>query len=153
MFAYIEGIVFVLKKEMQLFQKQGGRRPQGRKMRFLTEQNETVNRSGRVVNVPYHVPLSRSIPYVFRIYADVHWLEFEVDTTNHGWTCFLKAAKVRNRVTHPKCVQDLVVSDEEVCIMLHGVKWFDSALKNLFDECGKSYLQRAEALRRCEVEN
>jgi hypothetical protein len=153
MFAYIEGLVSVLKKEMLLFRKQEGWSPQGKKMQFLTERRETTNRSGQTVTVAYFAPLSRSIPYIFQCYADIHWFEFEVDRTNYGWRCLLEAVNKRNRITHPKCSQDLVVTNAEIRLLIDGAAWFDNSLRRLFDECGKACLWRSQALRRSVLEN
>jgi len=153
MFAYIEGMVFLLKQEVMLFRKPEGWEPQGKERWLLTEKKEIPTSGGAVVTVGYHVPLSRSVPYTFRKYACMHWFDFEVDTRNLGWKCLLEAVRVRNRVTHPKCSQDLIVADEEVQLLTDGVAWFDHTLITMFTECGQAYLRRSKALENCFLEN
>ena len=153
MFAYIERMVFLLKQEVMLFRKPEGWEPQGKERWLLTETKEIPTSGGAVVTVGYHVPLSRSVLYTFQKYAYIHWFDFEVDTRNLGWKHLLEAVRIRNRVTHPKCSQDLIVTDEEVQRLTDGVTWFDHTLITMFTECAQAYLRRAKALENCIAEN
>ena len=60
---------------------------------------------------------------------------------------------MRNRVTHPKCCQDLEVTDEEFQLLKQGASWFRRTLIAMFLECEKAYCEYADALRKAITEN
>ena len=70
-----------------------------------------------------------------------------------GWVALLRAVKVRNRVTHPKCSRDLEVTDEEFQLLKQGASWFRRTLIAMFLECEKVYRESADALRKAITEN
>jgi hypothetical protein len=147
LFAYIEGMVFSLKKEIMLLRKQVGWEPRGKEKRLLTEKKEIVVNGETIVTRTYHVSLSRSIPYAFREYAFMHWFDFEIDTEDGGWKALLEAQAVRNRLTHPKYPRDLIIADKELLLIVSGASWFDNNLKTLFAECAKVYFRRFESFK------
>ena len=55
--------------------------------------------------------------------------DLEVDFGDGGWEALKKAILVRNRITHPKCIGDMHVSDSDVETAQAGFFWlFDMAV-------------------------
>jgi hypothetical protein len=48
-----------------------------------------------------------------------------------GWTDLRRAVKVRNRITHPKSPEDMVVAKEEVDALVRGISWFVQSLHDI----------------------
>lgn len=80
--------------------------------------------AGRVKERPLHAKLAASIKFSIASYCKVHKLEFLPDYAGTGWQSMLRLIKIRNRLTHPKSISDLVVSDEELGVSDQAEVWF-----------------------------
>lgn len=65
-----------------------------------------------------------------RFTLDVYFKYFRrpnpVDYAGTGWQAFRNAHEVRNRITHPKRISDLTISDEELHDIRSAAAWFTS---------------------------
>lgn len=53
------------------------------------------------------------------------------DYSNSGWRDLVQSVSVRDRITHPKTIDDYSVSDQEVQILSKGVLWFTNCIYDL----------------------
>ena len=53
----------------------------------------------------------------------------EVDYGGIGWQSFQIAHEIRNRITHPKNPDELLISDEELTNVKEAERWFEEALQ------------------------
>src|SRR5690242_15704625 len=67
----------------------------------------------------------------FKAFAKAHGFDCKTDFGNDGWNKFLQAAEIRNRVTHPKSVKDLSLSDDDMNKVQQAVDWFNPARGHL----------------------
>jgi hypothetical protein len=112
-FAYVEAMFFLLKREVLLFRTWEGEELSNRELKLLAERKRIGSHDGSYLTRPYYVSLAASMSYLVKKYAYVHSFDFDIDTRDSGWVALIRAVKVRNRVTHPKCFRDLEVTDEE----------------------------------------
>ena len=152
-FAYLEAVVFLLKREVLLVRMSEGGELGSNELKLLAEKKRIGFPDGSYLARPYYVSLAASMSYVVKKYAYVHSFDFDIDTKDPGWAALLKAVTVRNRVTHPKCFRDLEVTDEEFQLLKQGTSWFRRTLMAMFLECERTYREYADALRNAIVEN
>lgn len=68
-----------------------------------------------------------NIKFAFRTYARAHMTDYELNIGNSKWDDFKKSLTVRDRLMHPKRVEDLEVSDEEMDRLQRAYDWFTAA--------------------------
>lgn len=79
------------------------------------------------------LPLDQNIKRTFRLAAKVWQLKtFRLDTDGEDFQDFLRAKSARNRLTHPKTVYDIEVTDDDMhCHTIAGM-WVQAELHRLF---------------------
>jgi len=105
--------------------------------------------TGRVRVRPTFAPLPASLSFVLEMnrYFDT---TLAIDTNSPDWTRFKRVVEVRNRLTHPRNVQDLDVSDAEVADTKHTQVWLlRSVLGGLIKqvEAGRAQAERLKSAK------
>lgn len=131
-FSFIEGCVYSMKqvaiKEAELLDVILPREM----MTFLAEETYQLSESGDVtVKQNYGVRISSNIRFVFKCYAQLYLIKDEIDVGGAGWGSFQESLKVRNRLTHPKCLADTLVSDQDLKHTKQATKWFIKSCHDL----------------------
>jgi hypothetical protein len=88
----------------------------------MAEETYLVDDKGKVRVVPRFLPLPHAIRLV------VHMVQryrptYRIDFSHVGWSNLKAAIEVRNRLVHPKKIEDLTVEDGEVEATLSGFAW------------------------------
>lgn len=78
------------------------------------------------------------ILFTLKQFPKVHGATFSPDTSNCGWGYLGKFIQIRNRVTHPKSKEDLVLTHDEWKQANKGIDWFYDTIKAMFTECSKA---------------
>jgi len=74
------------------------------------------------------IPLEKDLSFAFRIYAKSFRVEFKLDKGGRGWQKFRTATRIRDRLTHPRRLEDLAVSDEKLQTVEDAVLWIHQQL-------------------------
>src|SRR4030095_3272513 len=91
------------------------------------------------------IQLKTNIQYTFKVAADTYRSSYVLDKGS-GWQAFLRAIKVRDRITHPKDPAKMAISDQEVEDVNLALNWFEKALQDLFS--GSDFLAFLRSLQR-----
>lgn len=79
-------------------------------------------------------PLDQNLKRTFKLAAKVWKLNFSLSTDGENFRDFLAAKKSRNKLTHPRTVYDIEVTDDDMhCHTVAGM-WVQSEFQKLFDE-------------------
>lgn len=81
---------------------------------FLTGLSVDLSENGEIKARWAKITLEKNIVFAFRAYAKAFGVEFKIDKSGQGWEDFKRAVKVRDRLMHPKRLQDLFVADGEL---------------------------------------
>lgn len=130
-FAMIEGAVFALKQEVLEESRARGVALSPDEIAVLSEQSYYLTDGGKSRVGVYHPPLEADIKFAFPIFARVFGEIFEFDPPLDQaprWHRLCKAKKVRNRLMHPKSVEQLVVNDSELNDVRDAVEWVEEQL-------------------------
>ena len=89
----------------------------------LLDETYAVNERGEISPQPRFIPLSSAIRMVVRIISRIR-PEYTMDFGHVGWSLLKKSIEARNRIVHPKSLNDFNVSDDEVKDALRAFAWF-----------------------------
>lgn len=133
-FAAVEGAVH----ELKLRALQGdGAHPlffSPGELSFIHEEAYSLDDRGNVRVQPRFVPAASNVLFAFKAYMRSKGCEAALNLDHEGWPAFRGAIAIRNRITHPKRPQDLVLSDEDLHTVDLGYRWFTALLaRNLLN--------------------
>jgi hypothetical protein len=90
---------------------------------MLREESFTLDNRGRVQVQPKFVPLDANLRFAFSMFGRAIDREIAVDASGSEWSQFKAAIAVRNRLVHPRWLDDLEVSLEEVLYAGSTLNW------------------------------
>lgn len=77
--------------------------------------------------------LEKNVKRTFKLAAKIWNLDFRLSTAGEDFQDFLSAKSARNRLTHPRTVYDVEVTDEDMhCHTIAGM-WLQSEFRRLFE--------------------
>jgi len=83
---------------------------------------------------PIHIPMLHNVAFAFREFAQLHGSAFKLDKSSEEWRALQTAFRVRDRLVHPKGVDELIVTDVELTAVKTAVSWLNESLGSLFSE-------------------
>lgn len=89
----------------------------------FAEASFAVSARGDIVEQPRYIPLTAMIRLATKV-AQTFCPDLKVDFSNAGWQKLKNAISARNRITHPKKTDDLILSDAEMEDAKVGFFWF-----------------------------
>lgn len=89
----------------------------------FAEASISVTAKGEIVEHPRYISLTAMILLVTKT-AQSFCPDLQVDFGDAGWQKLKNAISARNRITHPKRYEDLVLSDAEIEAAKIGFFWF-----------------------------
>jgi hypothetical protein len=149
-FAAIEGSLFAMK---QRFAESAAHTLTPGELAVLREERYTIGGNGQVESASLPIRFEDNIRFAIAIIRKLH-PEARVKLDGSGWQALKKAVKIRHRLTHPKSVDDLDVSADELTCALDGLLWFlslseegERALRSVVATPEAKQLRLAKALR------
>jgi hypothetical protein len=136
MFTMIEGSVFNLKQIALALSKHG-------KGSFSQASMIKVQRSHRLNSSP----CLRTSKFAFLSAARAFGVAYELKVDDGGWNGFKDALVIRNRITHPKSIDDLQLSDNEIQTVADAAEWFLKVQRELIQKM----MTKMEALRESKL--
>jgi hypothetical protein len=91
---------------------------------FAQEQEYRLADSGDIEIRRTKISLEANLRFAFKLLAKACSVPFELDLSGSEWPSFRRAIKIRDRITHPKSVSDLNISDEDANDVSEGFGWF-----------------------------
>ncbi|HYX72933.1 MAG TPA: hypothetical protein VE732_09185 [Nitrososphaera sp.] len=147
-FALIEGVVYRMKQLAYEVHVYEGMPLPNADAALLLEESYELNDKGVAITRYNYPQIEKNIKFAFASVTRAYNITYQLNLSDARWDAFKKTLKVRNRLTHPKHTQDLIVSDEEAATMLVAYIWFLSCLKELVGEIGTALAHRAQELEK-----
>jgi hypothetical protein len=104
----------------------------------LSEISYQVNDQGRIAEQARYLPLMATIRLTARI-AEKLASNAEIDFSGQDWTHLKEAIRIRNRITHPKCRADLILSDQDIRISIGALFWLLAEMTRVMDAANLSF--------------
>lgn len=101
---------------------------------LLQEASFEVTDAGKVVTKQAHTPFFASFRFSFRMLAKAWDSKLQPDYSGDGWQALQHTVRLRNRLTHPKCVEDLSVLEADMKSADTAEIWFRLAHSSLLKE-------------------
>ena len=89
-----------------------------------------------------------NIRFAFKFYAKAYENDFELDVASRGWQCLRRSLKVRDRLTHPKKLSDLLVADDEYTDSVKTFIWFERQIMRAQDSLIRAQEAALRALKK-----
>lgn len=91
---------------------------------LLREIQPEIDDTGKVKEKKKYLRLIDNYRFAIRMFCKATGIEFELPTNNDGWTAFKDTVDLRNRITHPKNISEVEISDEQFQRAVTAYKWF-----------------------------
>lgn len=124
LFAFVEGTCFAMK--CLAVELDRGVRLTPEERMLAAEMTFELAPSGQVESRRAKLRTLSNINFAFTLVAKTAEVTFSLDASGAGWQTLQRALKMRDRLTHPKSLTDLGVSDAEVRDALRVFIWFES---------------------------
>jgi hypothetical protein len=106
-----------------------------------------LNDKGEPVERPLHPPLLSSLKFSLRMFTQTHQLRSKPDYSGRGWQAIQEVVRLRNRLTHPKLVEDLQVSESDLSAVDEAEAWFLNTHTTLLEEYNAVLQKQIDAHR------
>lgn len=100
---------------------------------------------GEAIEKPKFMKFDQNFRFAFASYAKLHGSELKLPTAEQGWELLRQFVKVRNRLTHPRNLADLTVSDDELRNIEKATDWFRGVTRDLNADAIKSYAAKRKS--------
>lgn len=120
-FAVLEGVVSWVKSSTLMIMDED-EAPTSH-LSMLKEETYTVDSRGKVQTQQKFIPIDANLRFAITMYAKTLKTEQELDCSTQEWQHFKTALRVRNRIVHPKKIDDLEVTDEELGATMKSSLW------------------------------
>lgn len=136
-FALIEGGVFNLKQIALKLSEHGKGNFSKAELLMLEEITYDLDERGKAQAQTKFIRLPRNIKFAFEAAARAFGTSYVLNVGDSGWSSFQEALKIRNRITHPKSIEDLQLSGQDVDEVEAAARWFlrnqTSVIQTLLD--------------------
>lgn len=124
-FSFIEGVVFELKHMavIAVAEKPGRLLPE--EIAMAKDEDYELDESGKIKTVKAKLRFKSNFRFAFKLFAKSNALDqkFIPDLGGGDWANLIDALKVRDRITHPKSISDLKITDKEIQNALRAYDW------------------------------
>jgi len=136
-FAFAESFIFRMKQSAVDIHNLRGNLFAEAELAFLKEEDireYSLNRKGEVEiqAKKRFIAFENNFKFAFKVYARAFNSSYTLDLGDGGWDAFRDALEVRHRLTHPKFINQLNISDEELQRIEKGMSWFRKVTLDIF---------------------
>ena len=134
-FSLVEGLAFQLRQVTLATLEPYVGRLSVAEIALLREERYTLNSKGQTEAMENFQRALPNMLFTLRTYVRNHGASFAPDVSHRGWQAMQRAVAIRNRITHPKSVEDLSLSDEDQQLLVDASLWWKRTLMDMFDAC------------------
>jgi metal-sulfur cluster biosynthetic enzyme len=134
-FAMVEGELYALKQIILKRHESSKSDLSMADVAMLKEETYSLKNSGKPHIRPQYVGTKENLKFVVRKIREVYDTEVDLEW-NEAWQSFTNAIKIRNRITHPKSVDELTISDHERNNVRKAFGWYNANIGELLNSTG-----------------
>jgi hypothetical protein len=138
LFACIEGMSYRMKYVALIMARNHSVRLSPAERALMKEESYDLNDKGEAAISKSKLRTADNLLFSLKIAARACKTPFEIDKGGEGWGSFKDALKIRDRITHPKNSQDLLISDEELNIVWKTINWYVDSMTHVLVISAKS---------------
>ena len=106
-----------------------------------------LNDKGDPFERALHPPLLSSIKFAFRMLSRAYGLKHKPDYSLKGWQDLQEVLRIRNRLTHPKTVEQMRVTAAELKLVDSAELWFRQSHRELLEQYNGVLSAKLEQLK------
>lgn len=146
-FAAIESVIYGMKTE--ILNRKNVAEPifTTGEIALLEGKTFDINKKGEVIESAKFVEIKKNIRFIFKTYGKCYNTKLELEDDSIGWKYFVELVDKRNRITHPKTEQDLIITDKDIMKCRLVVSWFSEQFTNSINETTKTIKNEIEVLK------
>ncbi len=126
-FSSVEGLMSVARKSLKVLPLTPA------EIAIVQEVSYEVNERGTISERSRYIPFDRNLKATVQIVRRVR-PDYSLDYDHPGWPALKRTLNVRHRLTHPKALEDLTISDEEIEDVHRGFLWFLAFVIEVMEE-------------------
>jgi len=138
-FSFIEAVTFMVKTLALLADEEAPRLSPG-EVALAREEAYELRESGSVRVRPARLRSKDNLRLAFKLIAKANELDYDLDVSGTAWQALQRALHVRDRLTHPKRMADLDVTEDEARAAIEAFEWVD---RQLLIVCAKTIAERS----------
>jgi len=86
---------------------------------------------GESARIPKKSRTIENVEGTINVLAQTIESSFIIDKQDPGWCAMIQAYKIRDRITHPKSPDDLLISDKSMKVFIKAVQWFANTCEKM----------------------
>ena len=122
-FASVEGLVAFLKQSIVELPPHYAKHYSAGELALIREEMYHLDNNGDIQVSNRRLPLDLNFKFSIKMFMKEVASETKLDTESDGWRSFKEALSVRNRLTHPRQLEDLDVQSNELQTLLKAFNW------------------------------
>jgi len=100
---------------------------------MLREETYSLNEKGDATSSKSKLRTKENLCFTLKTFARVCNSPYEVDRNSEEWGSFNEALRIRDRLTHPKSSDDLMISDTELKTVQKTFKWYFACIIDILN--------------------
>ena len=146
-FAMVEGTIFILKQTVFAYGMSHQEISNTKKLLsisdivLLQEISIELGNNGKIVHGQEFLRTTDNLRFTVGIISKIFDCNLDLNTGSKNWENFLKSVNIRNRVTHPKSIEDFQISDDEIMIVRESCNWLNDIISVAIDGIVKKLLE------------
>ena len=135
----IEGDIYCVKQFTLRACELGGKILSADEHTFLSEVQMVADENGIVRQMDVHEGSLENLKGALKIATSKFELGWTPGFGNQGWSNLRRSLDLRNRITHPKTVVQLVILDDELNKHQRGFKWYQEMIIKFKESFSRRY--------------
>ena len=144
-FAYMEGTIWILKQLIiqVVSQSKAVTNPLQllslAELALLSDISYNLKENGEPYEQPKFLPMQKNLRLTVNVFNRLIHSSIDLQTNSTIWNRFNQIIQVRNRITHPKNVGDIDITDEEIQHAIEVCNWFNGISENCIEAFHNSF--------------
>ena len=130
LFALIEGNSFRLRQMALAAHKHRGKCLSDDEVIVLKEKEINVTENGKLKVRTKHLEFIANVRFSQNCFLKAIGGK-QPDYSDNGWALLKNAVKIRNRITHPRSEEDLIITDDELVLIDKAKEWYSNNVQYL----------------------
>lgn len=133
LFSFLEGITFltrqmIIELDRERFQDTG--HLDYEKHLLLHEKLPSIGNNGTIKTSKHRVSSVDQLAFTLKSMSELFKYDGDILSDN-GWEDLKKAYEIRHRINHPKTIESITITDEDLNICTNGHKWFTTLISKM----------------------
>lgn len=102
-------------------------------MILLNEIQPEVDNKGEIKVKQKFIRLIDNYKFAIKLFCKASQISFVLPTNSPGWVAFKDTIEMRNRISHPKNENDIIITDHNFRTVLSAYEWFMNNYKMIIE--------------------